>query len=544
MLPMTAYAVGDGDINNGGGGMGGGTDVNVWHTGDEGVRVTVVRASDHAVVSASIDLTNRNPDDIVYSFGKISKMSYQSGHALSPSTGKYTYVNPAVPLPQIISTSSGNANIDAIKNYFTDEQIVRYIASLTGMDYASLINGKYKLLLEPIAYLIFNGARVAMTATEAALYDELLGGELRNKMGSLTHKNLPLAMFLEVADLGYSAWDGSKSSNASDSDIINDLGLGVVRFGAAEQPVQVDIGNYTYRVNTEIITSVTVSGGQADPDRPVSVVFHIGGRSITVNNVYYPNGDSQLVWVRWTTPSTPQQMDIRVDVSGGAVSSSGTIHANIVQIPSSDPPNPTANDRNDSFTRSGVPSNRQITSASWGIWQPYWHSNWVWDDDAKEWHDTGWWMFNYLGYSANLSANMNIAPDSKDPTASGKALKSGYGINERVTTGVSTNDSSAVTGTQTAITYFPEFQYKTYWRILEQTAGGLNAVFEFARNRYSTFNNRTHFTPIWMPDGSYTPYTYLEDCWTPVGMLSANLTDTVTISGNLWDDWHIAPVKP
>jgi hypothetical protein len=522
----------------------GGTDVNVWHTGDEGVRVTVIRASDHAVVSASIDLTNRNPDDIVYSFGNVSKMSYRSGHTLSPNTGKYTYVNPAVPLPQIISTSSGNANIDAIKSYFTDEQIVRYIASLTGMNYDSITNGKYKLLLEPIAYLTFNGARVAMTATEAALYDELLGGGLRNKMGSLTHKNLPLAMFLEVADLGYSAWDGSKTSNASDSDIISSLGLGVVRFGAAEQPVQVDIGNYTYRVNTEVLTSVTVSGGQADPDRPVSVVFHIGGRSITVNNVYYPNGDSQLVWVRWTTPSTPQQMDIRVDVSGGAVSSSGTIHANIVQIPKSDPPNPTANNRNDSFTRSGVPSNREVTSASWGIWQPYWHSNWVWDGEAKEWHDTGWWMFNYIGYSASLSADMNITPDGKDPTASSKTLKSGYGINERVTTGISTNDSSAVTGAQTAITYFPEFQYKTYWRILEQTAGGLNAVFEFARNRYSTYSDRTHFTPIWMPDGSYTPYTYLEDCWTPVGILCANLTNTVTISGNLWDDWHIAPVKP
>lgn len=26
----------------------------------------------------------------------------------------------------------------------------------------------------------------------------------------------------------------------------------------------------------------------------------------------YPDGDSQLVWVRWTTPSTPQTMTIRV----------------------------------------------------------------------------------------------------------------------------------------------------------------------------------------------------------------------------------------
>ena len=35
----------------------------------------------------------------------------------------------------------------------------------------------------------------------------------------------------------------------------------------------------------------------------------------------------------------------------------------------------------------------------------------------------------------------------------------------------------------------------------------------------------------------------LIDCWTPVGMLSVNLSDTLTISGNLWDDWHIAPMR-
>lgn len=407
-----------------------------------------------------------------------------------------------------------------------------------------LINGKYKLLLEPIVYFTFNGIRVAMTATEAALYDQMLGGGLRSKMASLTHKNLPLAMFLEVADLGYPAWSGNRTDRASDSDIISSLGLGVVRFGAAEQPVEVNTGNYEYRVNTEVITSVTVRGGQADPDRPVSVIFQIGDKPITVNNVYYPDGDSQLVWVRWTTPSTPQSMDIQVDVTGGATSSTGVVHANIVDIPRSDPPNPIANDRNDLYTRTNIPNNTQVTSATWGVWTPYWYSNWVWDSAAGIWRDHGWWQFNYNGYSAILSASMNITPDGKDPTASGKTMKSGYGINESVSTNISTNDSSAVTGAQTAITYFPEFQYKTYWRILDRISGGLNALLEFPQNRYSTYNNRTHFTPVWMPDGSYTPYTYLQDCWTPVGMLSINLTDSVTISGNLWDDWHIAPVFP
>lgn len=60
--------------------------------------------------------------------------------------------------------------------------------------------------------------------------------------------------------------------------------------------------------------------------------------------------------------------------------------------------------------------------------------------------------------------------------------------------------------------------------------------------QYSTYNRRTHFTPIWYPDGSYTVNTWVIDCWTPAGMLSVNLTDSLNIRGNLWDDWHIAPL--
>ena len=46
------------------------------------------------------------------------------------------------------------------------------------------------------------------------------------------------------------------------------------------------------------------------------------------------------------------------------------------------------------------------------------------------------------------------------------------------------------------------------------------------------------------PDGSYTVNTHVMDIWTPAGMLAMNLTDDVTISGSLYDDWHIAPGNP
>lgn len=545
--PTTAYAVGDGNVDNGGGGMGHGTSTDKWSSGNEGVRVTVVRASDHAVVTTPIDLTNKKPDGIGH-FNKVCKLQYSSGVGLTPSMKNYTYVNPAQALPTIISSGSGNANIEAIKSYFTDEQVIRSIAGMTGMDFDTLVGGDYKLLIEPIAYMTFQGVMVAMTATESALYDEQLGGLLRRKMVSLSHKNLPLAMFLEVADLGYPAWSGSRSSAASDSDIKSSLGLGVVRFKdmTTESP-EVSAYDYEYRVNTEVITSVTVSGGQSDPDNPVTVTFYIGGRSYRVSNVYYPNGDSQIAWVRWTTPSRLQTMTINVSVSGGGSTSQGVITAKIVDLDQNQPPDPVADDRNDRYTKPSVPSNAQVTSASWCVWRPWWHAYWVWHstgDDSGYWCDHGWWEFDFDRYHASLSASMSIKPDNKNPTASGKTMKSGYGINQTVTANVSTNQSSAVTGAQNAVTYFPEFQYKSFWRLLECSGGSYSPTFEFKKNEYSTYNHRTHFTPIWMPDGSYSPYTWLIDCWTPTGMLSMNLTDAVSISGNLWTDWHIAPQNP
>lgn len=547
LIPVTAYAdsVGDGNVDGGGGGMGDGSSTDYWNGGDEGVRVTVIRVSDHAVVTTPIDLTNKHPV-IAVNFKKVCKISYTGGRALSPDTNSYDYVNPSQPLPKIISTSSGNGNIAAIKSYFTDEQVIRSIANLTGMNFDVLVNGQYRLFLEPIAYMTFGGIKYAMTATEAALFDRQLNGGLRSKMVSLSHKNLPLAMFLETPDLGYPAWDGSTTTAASNADIITSLGLGIVRFNEAEpEPPEVTTYDYEYRVNTEVITSVTVRGGQADPDHPVTVRFTIGGQTYTVSGVHYPEGDSQLVWVRWTTPSTPQTMIIHVLVSGSGSASQGTIVAKIVDLSRNDPPNPVADDRNDSYSGASVPNKAQKTSASWGVWCPWWHAYWVWHGTEEDgyWCDHGWWKFDWNAYTASLSASMSVVPDAKAPTASGKTMKSGYGINQTVTANVSTNQSSAVTDAQNAVTYFPEFQYKTYWRLLERTSRGYSSKFEFAYNKYSTYNRRTHFTPIWMPDGSYTPYTWLIDCWTPAGMLSINLTDSVNIRGSLWDDWHIAKLR-
>lgn len=542
--PITAFADtgGSGNMDGGGGGMGTGTNSNYWNPGDDGVRVTVVRASDHTVVTTPIDLTNIAPSSSIYHFGKVSKLQYNNGTSLQAYQGGYSYKNPGQTIPRIIS-SNGSTNIDAIKRYFCSEYVVKRIAEETGMDYNTLINGNYKLLLEPVAYFTFQGARIVMTATEAALYDQQVNGLLRSWMQSLTHKNLPFAMFLETSDLGYPAWSGSTTTATSNANIIWSLGLGIVRFKEETDPVEVDTIDYEYRVNTEVITAVTVSGGQSDPDDPVSVKFRIGGTTYTVSNVYYPSGDSQLAWVKWTTPDTEQDMVITVTVIGPGSTSKSTINVRVVDLDQNKPPNPVADDRNDGFSYSPVPNRANQSSTSWGVWRPWWQENWVWygDDEDGYWVDEGWWEFDYDSYTAKLISSMSIVCDSKNPTASGDTMKSGYGINQTVTGKVTTTQSTAVTKPQNAVSYFPEFGYDTYWRLLEQTSLG---KFEFQKNPYSTYKNRTHFTPIWMPDGAYTVNTWLIDAWTPAGMLSANLTDSLMISGSLWNDWHIAPANP
>ena len=125
--------------------MGDGTKTNYWNPGMDGVRVSVIHADSQAVTGTVFDLTNKVPSTGLAHFGKVSKLSYNTGKSLAPKAGNYTYINPSQSLPKIISTSSSTASIAAIRSYFTDEQVIRSIAGYAGMDFDTLIGGDYKL---------------------------------------------------------------------------------------------------------------------------------------------------------------------------------------------------------------------------------------------------------------------------------------------------------------------------------------------------------------------------------------------------------------
>lgn len=154
-------------------------------------------------------------------------------------------------------------------------------------------------------------------------------------------------------------------------------------------------------------------------------------------------------------------------------------------------------------------------------------------------------------YSVSMSAEAAISPSDYCKTAtysesSGKyTMKSGYGIQISVDAHLS-GDTQYCTGSQTANVLFPEFNYNRhsttlYNRLLEKSGGS----FVFKKNKYSTYNDRVHFTPIWFPDRkNYTVYVEVFDVWCPAGQLSVRLTDQIFLNGNVYDDWHIAPTKP
>ena len=79
---------------------------------------------------------------------------------------------------------------------------------------------------------------------------------------------------------------------------------------------------------------------------------------------------------------------------------------------------------------------------------------------------------------------------------------------------------------------------------LQQTVQAESNLQDVAMIVARTHRNREPVSYTHLDVYKRQPYTWLIDCWTPAGMLSMNLTDSVRVQGNLWQDWHISPQKP
>lgn len=543
---LYSIALADGNTNVDGGGSGGmgsgtgGSGGSFWNPGNDGVRITVVDSKSGWLVN-SIDMSN-NPVNSATTlhFGKTSKLFYSRiSQTVKKEVGNYTSFIPATQLPIIISSSSGGkSDINQIRNYFRSEGALKMISGYIGMDYTEMISGKYKLLIEPIAYFKFNGINYAMTATEAACYDKMIGGQLRAKMVSLTHKNLPLSMFLQTADLGFPAWGGGTNTKQDNDRIILALGVGIIYFDEAPPPpTETVTGDLEYPIDTDVITSVYIDAPDQDytPANGASVSFSApNGQNITKQFVC-PKGERQMMWFKWHTPSTPQTVQLYL---GGIVS--GTLTANIVDRVENEPPDPKFADKNDSFTlQSTPPTAKSNLSTSWYQWVAVWH--------AKP--RPGYWALYRRDYSATLNVDYQLLPAERVKTAvslgfNNWSLKSGYGLDAQVKVHVSGEGgvtSSDITPVQHIEAIFPEFGYKNYNRFLQpDNTATYNTTWHFKPNRYSYYHDPVHFVPLWYPDETDFPVPItVADAWTPGGQLHASVSDKVVINGSVYDDWYI-----
>lgn len=548
-----AAAEGSGNIDGGGGNINQGVEGYMWYTGFEGVRLTLVDAETGIQSGPPIDFTSCDlsaVSAIIFNFGKVSKLQYRSGAALAIQTDYHYYI-PEVPLPKIISTNSGKADMNVIKKYFCSEGAANMTASYTGIHPEDMVSGKYKMVIEPIIYLWYNHLYFAMTVTEAGLYNQMTGGDLGSHFPTVIMKNFALSMFLEREDLGFPAWTGPKVSARTTSEMISILGIGTVSYASGPEEIPPATGHtydQEYRVDTDVITAVSLHADNEINNRSkAAVTFRMNGDTHRMTDVVVPEGGSQLVWVKWHTPSTPQEMTITISSSKGTLSTD-RLNVRIVDLNEDPPPDPQADDRNDGYIRPAVPGRTDVTSLTWGEWYCWWKEYWVYHDGGEDedgyWCDHGWFEFDWIPYSASITADMGIQPDDMNPTAEGSIMKSGYGINMKASADLTSNaPSSDVTGAQTVAAYFPEFSYKTYWRHLERMTSGYSSTFEFRKNQYSTYGRRSHFSPVWYPDGPYVVYAEVKDAWTPAGMLQMYLTDEVTVWDNVFSDWHIRPIN-
>lgn len=379
------------------------------------------------------------------------------------------------------------------------------------------------------------------------------------------------------------------------------------------EPPKIETFDYVYRCDTEVYTSVNLTmGSDATPDSPLNVSFEIPNNgTINATGIYAPKGYEQLAWVRWRTPKKPADIIINVYSNKGG---NNQIKVRIEENLPWEPHNPTATDIKPTDYKEfkpdynpneskycKMPENKSLVWSKWEIldYQPlgdflYWKEirHYTTDDDGNRvyshssyedvWDENPYWSFGeheyttdtapdgssvtyivngrapsyptyYTAYIVDKYMKLKPAKTCEKANTDERLIKSGYGIEAKVFSNISTNAGGEVTGFQTSKFMFPEFNYSKYWRLGDRTEqkrqAGIYETIELPINYYSytgyhdIIKARYHFLPVWYPNGSYKVFVKAYDCWTPAGELRFKTTSDIMCKGSLWDDWHIQVVR-
>ena len=311
--------------------------------------------------------------------------------------------------------------------------------------------------------------------------------------------------------------------------------------------------NGEYTEGSQVISSFYVGNeGSSDilPEDNVSfdfLVYYLNGGKVktvsqqTWDKVVIPANGRNLVYFKWTVPA---------DSAGITYFCKGTItHENAAKEQNSDNntteyavvatdynSSQTPNTRFEKNAPAGYSPNAtaptaKAGSATWNMWV----------------YEGGRLVLKSYGITVS-NTTPTVSPGSGCLTAEKVGatwkMKSGYGITLNwnpalvAKSGYIMPNADAYTEAQSVYATFPEFGFSMAnekYRTLEKVGG----IYQFIANPNADKNERVHFIPVYVANGSYTVSVTATQIWTPAGMITAiRNANTLTIDGTVYDDYY------
>lgn len=312
--------------------------------------------------------------------------------------------------------------------------------------------------------------------------------------------------------------------------------------------------NGEYTEGSQVVSSFYVNNeGSSDvlPEDNVSFDFLVyyldGGKVKTVSQqtwdkVVIPANGRNLVYFKWVVPA---------DSAGTTFYCKGTVsHANAAKEQNSDNntteyavvatdyvSSQTPNTRFEKNAPAGYSPNAtapvaKAGSATWNMWV----------------YEGGKLILKSYGITVG-NTTPTVTPGSGCLTAEKVGatwkMKSGYGITLNwnpalvAKSGYIMPGTDAYTEAQSVYATFPEFGFlmaNEKYRTLEKVSG----AYGFIANPNADKNERVHFIPVYVANGSYTVSVTATQIWTPAGMITAVCNaNTLTINGTIYDDYYV-----
>lgn len=298
--------------------------------------------------------------------------------------------------------------------------------------------------------------------------------------------------------------------------------------------------NSAYREKTDVITSfylINTSSVDCIPGYNISVKFTVQKsngtviKMVTKTQVIAPKNDYNLLYFKWTVPTGLSSQSVKIS---GEIIDSGKSYGN-VSANYSTTPNVTSVTPDTQFEKK-APAGFSIKTPPSTISQTANWSEWTYSSNKFT-------KINYgIGIANNSASIMPATGSTAKKQGSTWYMKSGYGVSLSVDNGIrsvsgyTSPTSTAYTLPQYATALFPEFYYST--------AQGKYKTLLLTSGNWSFMQNgsygKTHFTPLWYPNGNYTVSITQSDMWTPAGMIKrTSNTNTIKITDSAYDDWYV-----